>query len=334
MKTRKFGKLSWPVSEIGFGAWAIGGSWGPQADDASKAALRRALDLGCTFVDTAAGYGNGHSERLIGEVLAERGLKGGGNGKVVVATKIPPKSPGHWPPIADDRCEDRYPEAYLRDQLEERLRNLKADTVDVLQLHTWNRAWNRNPTALEVLRKFRKEGTLRAIGISTPEHDQNALLDLAREGWLDSIQVIYNIFEQDAADELLPACRDHGVGVIVRVVFDEGVLTGKYTKDSTFPEGDFRRQYFGYNRLARAVDRVEKIRAAVAKASNGAEASLPAVAVRFALRHPAVSTVITGIRSVSQAEQNLAFSGLPPLADPVYAELKQHFWRRAFWHGG
>jgi aryl-alcohol dehydrogenase-like predicted oxidoreductase len=162
MKYRTFGRLGWKVSDIGFGAWAIGGSWGPQSDNDSVAALNRALDLGCNFIDTAQGYGDGKSERIIAEVLKSR--KGE---KVYVATKIPP-APGAWPPSPYDRAEDRFSEKYLRERLERSLRDLQTDSIDVLQLHTWTRAWNRNPTPLEHLRKFQKEGKLRGIGISTP----------------------------------------------------------------------------------------------------------------------------------------------------------------------
>ena len=335
MKTRTFGRLGWPVTEIGFGAWAIGGSWGPQAEEESLAALRRALDLGLTFIDTAAGYGNGHSERLIGRVLKERGLRGGGNGKVKVATKIPPKFPGEWPPIGwAERCDERYPEAYLREQLEERLRNLNAEALDLVQLHTWSRAWNEEPVALATLRKFQKEGKIVGIGISTPEQDQNALNDLVRGGWLDSVQVIYNIFEQDPAEELLPLALKHKVGIIVRVAYDEGSLTGKFTKETTFAEGDFRRNYFSGDRLERTVARVDRVKAAVAQVAGKAEPDLAAVAARFVLKHPGVSTVITGIRNVRQAELNCSYGDLPPISDELYTALKAQYWRRMMWHSG
>lgn len=334
MKTRAFGRLGWPVTEIGFGGWAIGGSWGPQAEADSLAALRKALDLGVTFIDTAAGYGGGQSERVIGKVLADRGLKGGNNGKVVVATKIPPQFPGEWPPVHTESCESRYPESYLRSNLEERLKNLQTDCIDLVQLHTWTRAWNRDPVALGVLAKLKKEGKIRAIGISTPEQDQNALNDLMKAGLLDSIQVIYNIFEQDPAEELLPLADQYRVGVIVRVVYDEGSLTGKFTKETTFAEGDFRRNYFSGDRLERTVAKVEQVKAVVAKVSGGTEKDLAAVALRFALRHRAVSTVITGIRSVRQAELNVSYGQLPALSDELYGALQQQYWRRMMWHSG
>lgn len=323
MHYRKLGKTGFEVSEIGFGAWAIGGGWGPQDETASLDALHRALDLGVNFIDTAAGYGNGRSERLIAQVLKER------SERIYVATKTPPL-PGNWPPSPYDIAEERYPEKYLRENVEERRRNLNTDCLDVLQLHTWTRAWNRNPKPLEVLRKLQAEGKLRAIGISTPEQDQDCAVDLMRQGLVDTVQVIYNIFEQEPAAELLPVAQETNVGIIVRVVFDEGVLTGKYTKDSTFPDGDFRNNYFAGDRLERAVQRVEKIRADI----EGSGYDLPQTALKFALAHPATSSVIPGIRSIQQAEANVAAAEMADLPEALLLKLRGHAWRRAFWYGG
>jgi aryl-alcohol dehydrogenase-like predicted oxidoreductase len=331
MKSRIFGRLGWTVTDVSFGAWAIGGNWGQVDDAAGMASLHKALDMGVNFIDTAQ-YGEGHSERLIGRVLKERGQRGGG-GPVRVATKIAP-SPGAWPPSPYDRCEERYSESYLRMRLEERLTNLNAEAIELLQLHTWNRAFNRDPTALAVLQKFKKEGKILGIGISTPEHDQDSLNELVRAGLLDSVQVIYNIFEQEPAAELLPLAQEKNIAIIVRVVFDEGSLTGKFNEGTTFHEDDFRRRYFMGDRLGQTVKRVEAIRQSVKRVAPGEEDNLPSVAVRFALRHPAVSTVLTGIRNLAQAEQNFNISGQPPLSDALYEELKQHAWRRSFWYGG
>jgi aryl-alcohol dehydrogenase-like predicted oxidoreductase len=332
MRYRTFGRTGWQVSEIGFGGWAIGGGWGPQRDEESLAALHRALDLGVTFIDTAQGYGQGHSERLIGQVLRERGQRVG-ESDIKVATKIPPRD-GHWPPFPYDDMDARYPAAYLRQGVEESLQRLEAERLDLLQLHTWTRAWNRQPAPLEALRALQKEGKIDAIGISTPEHDQNALIQLMREGWLDGVQVIYNIFEQEPAAELLPAARQHGVGVIVRVVFDEGSLTGKFTSETTFEDGDFRRSYFRGDRLAAVVKKVEAVRQTVQQLTGEQQPDMPVTALRFALQHPAVCTVIPGIRTTRQAEANVAASDLGPLDPQLYAALKEHNWRRADWYGG
>lgn len=325
MQYRSFGKLGWNISSIGFGAWAIGGGWGTQRDDESVAALHAALDAGCNFIDTARGYGNGHSERVIGTVLKSRQ-----GDRIYVATKIPPAA-GDWPPSPYDRQDACYPEAHLRSELESSLRELKTDCIDLVQLHTWTRAWNDEPRAFELLNRFKQEGKIRAVGISTPEQDQHSVLDLVRNGVVDSVQLIFNIFEQEPAAQLLPLCQKHGVAVIVRVVFDEGSLTGKFTGDTQFEPGDFRAGYFEGDRLPRTVARVERIKAVCAQHN---EKDLPSVALRFALQPSAVSTVIPGIRNVRQANLNCAASDQPPLSDELLAELRTLYWRRAFWYGG
>ena len=325
MKYRIFGRLGWQVSEIGFGGWAIGGAgWGPQQDSESVRALHRALDLGCNFIDTAQGYGDGHSEQIIGRVLKERRGE-----RIYVATKIPPV-PGSWPPSPYDKIADRYPEAYLRTRIESSLQNLQTDCLDLLQLHTWTRAWNRHPTALEVLRQLQQEGKLRGIGISTPEQDQNSLVDLMRGGWLDAVQVIYNIFEQEPAAEFLPAALEHKVGVIVRVVFDEGALTGKFTAETKFSEGEFRNHYFAGDRLMRTVRRVDRIKAAI----GTAEPDVATAALKFALKSAAVATVIPGMRNERQVEMNCGVSGQEPMTDALEVKLREQAWRRGVWYSG
>jgi aryl-alcohol dehydrogenase-like predicted oxidoreductase len=324
MRYRGFGKHGVQVSEIGFGAWAIGGNWGPQGEDDSVAALTRALDLRVNLIDTAAGYGNGKSERIIGKVLADRQASG-----VFVATKTPPTS-GNWPPSPYDVAEERYPESYLRQNIEERLACLGAKKIDLLQLHTWTRAWNRRPTPFEALRKIQQEGKLGLIGVSTPEHDQNSVIDLMRGGYIDAVQVIYNIFEQEPAAELLDVAGETGTGVIVRVAFDEGVLTGKFTAETKFAEDDFRRSYFAGDRLERAVHRAEAVRADL----EGSGYTMAEAALKFALSHPAVSTVIPGMRNQTQADANCAVSDLPDLTPELLDKLRNHNWRRSVWYGG
>lgn len=323
MKYRKLGKTGIEVSEIGFGAWAIGGSWGTQNVTDSFEALETAIDNGVNFIDTAAGYGNGKSERIIGDLLKSR------QEKIYVSTKTPPVQ-GKWPPSPYCRINDRYPEKYLRENVEERLKNLQADSLDVLLLHTWTRAWNQNPVALETLHKMKEEGIVRNVGISTPEHDQNCVIELMREGLLDVVQVIYNIFEQEPAAQLFPVAEKENVGIIVRVAFDEGVLTGKYNGDETFEDGDFRQNYFAGNRLQRAVDRVEEIREEFGDMGY----SMAELALKFALSPNAVSTVIPGIRNKEQAEKNVRVSGLPDLKVDKLLQLREHAWNRGFWYGG
>ena len=328
MKYRSFGKHGFSCSEIGFGAWAIGGSWGAQADTDSLAALHRALDLGVNFIDTAAGYGDGRSERLINQVLRERQTAGKSE-KVFVATKTPPTD-GIWPPSPWCQADERYAEKYLRANLATRLANLGTARIDLLQLHTWTRAWNRNPTPFRILRQLQREGLVGLIGVSTPEQDQNSVIDLMRGGWVDAVQVIYNLFEQEPAAELLDVARECGVGVIVRVAFDEGVLTGKFTRETKFAADDFRAKYFAGDRLARAIAHTEEIR----KDLQGTGYSPAQAALKFVLAHPAVSTVIPGIRNVAQAGANCGVSDLPDLPAGLLVRLRRHNWRRGVWYGG
>ena len=202
--------------------------------------------------------------------------------------------------------------------------------MDCLQLHTWTRAWNDDPKPLEILRKLQKEGKLKSVGISTPELDQNCVIDLMRGGWVDVVQVIYNIFDQEPVAQLLPVAKKHNVGIIVRVVFDEGALTGRFTSNTVFEEDDFRRNYFAGDRLARAVARADKVKATIA----GSGYNMPQAALKFALADDAVSTVIAGIRNESQAQMNCTVSELPDMSPDLQKKLWAHNWRRAFWYGG
>lgn len=328
MKLRDFGKHGLECSEIGYGAWAIGGSWGEQSDADSLAALHRALDLGCNFIDTAAGYGNGRSERVIAQVLKERAGKGAAK-KILIATKTPPAA-GIWPPSPYCKAEERYSESYLRANIAERLANLETSRLDLLQLHTWTRAWNRNPTPFKILRQLQREGLVGLVGVSTPEQDQNSVIDLMRGGWIDSVQVIFNLFDQEPAAELLDVARECGVGVIVRVVFDEGALTGKFTPATKFAEDDFRAKYFEGDRLTRVMTHADEIK----KDLVGSGYTLPQAAIKWVLAHPAVSTLIPGIRNVAQAEANCGVSDLPDMPVGLVEKLRRHNWRRGVWYGG
>ena len=323
MKYREFGNSGPEVSEIGFGAWAIGGSWGAQSENDSLEALETALDKGVNFIDTAAGYGEGKSERIIGQFLKQR------SERVYVCTKTPP-APGKWPPSPYCRIEERYSEKYLRKNLEERMLNLQVESLDVLLLHTWTRAWNDQPRALEILQKMKTEGLIKQIGISTPEHDQNCVIQLMRDGMVDVLQVIYNIFEQEPAAQLFPVAKETGTGIIVRVAFDEGVLTGKYKGDEIFGPDDFRSNYFAGDRLERGVRRTE----AIMNEFKDSGYSMPELALKFALSHEAVSTVIPGIRNHQQAIMNIAVSDLPDLSEDSMIRLREHSWNRGFWYGG
>ncbi len=287
--------------------------------------MHRAFDLGCNFVDTAQNYGDGYGEAVVCRAVREWT----GHGRIFVATKIPP-SPGDWPPSPYDPIEARFSRDYLRERIERSLRDLGRECIDRVQVHTWARAWNRNPAVFDMLRDFRNAGKVLGIGVSTPEHDQNAVMGLMRAGWVDSVQVIYSISEQEPQAELLPAAGDHKVGVIARLALDESALTGKLTPGTHFADGDIRNRYFAGDRLAKTVRRVEAIR----RTLGDQEPELVTAALKFALKPLAVSTVIPGIRTQRQAETNLAVSDQEPMTDSLEEQLRAHMWRRGFWYAG
>ncbi len=315
------------VSELGFGGWAIGGGWGKQDDTDSIAALHAAIDQGINLIDTAAGYGDGRSERLIAQILADR------REEIIVSTKTPP-SDGPWPPSPYCRWQDRYSAAYLRENVHQRLSNLGTDRLDLLFLHTWTRAWNDDPQPLLVLRQLRDEGKINLIGISTPEQDQSCVIQLMRDGLVDVVQVIFNLFDQEAASQILPVAAETGTGVIVRVALDEGSLTGKYPADHQFPDDDFRHLYFAGDRMERTAARVDAIAQDLKSLELLDQYSLADMAIKFVLARPEVSSVIVGMRHPGQVEQNVRTTTLRDPSPEALATLRRHHWNRGVWYSG
>jgi aryl-alcohol dehydrogenase-like predicted oxidoreductase len=322
---RAFGSLGWNISEVGFGAWAIGGDmWGPQSDEESLRALHRALDLGVNFIDTAQGYGKGHSEELIGRLLRDR------TEEVYVATKVPPTPGSAWPPPEDADARTWFPASYIIDQCHASLKRLGRDYVDVYQFHTWATAFNVADDWFEAMSRLKEQGKVRAIGVSVPDTTPDNVIGALALEKVDAVQVIYNIFEQYPRWNLFPVCQRLGTGVIVRVPFDEGSLTGRFTASTTFPEGDVRRHYFRGRNLPAVLKRVDAIRSYKDRVFPAM--SMPEFALRYARSHPAVSTVIPGIRNVRQAEANIAAGDGEALPGPVLKELERFAWRKDFWH--
>jgi aryl-alcohol dehydrogenase-like predicted oxidoreductase len=305
---------------IGFGAWGIGGGWGSTEDAESTAALNLAIDRGVTFIDTAYGYGDGHSERLIGEVLQSR------DEDIVVATKIPPIN-RRWPAAAGTPVDEGFTAAHIRECTEESLRRLQREYVDVQQFHVWSASWLGQGDWLDEIGKLKAEGKIRAFGISVNDHEPATAVELVRSGLVDTIQVIYNIFDQEPQDELLPAALEHGVGVIVRVALDEGGLTGTIRPDTTFAPDDWRHRYFRDDRPAQVAERVD----AILDDLKIDAAQLPETALRFVLSHPAVTTVIPGMRRAANVERNVAVGDGVPLPAEQLEALAAHRWQRNFY---
>jgi aryl-alcohol dehydrogenase-like predicted oxidoreductase len=307
------------VSEIGYGAWGIGESgWVGATEDESVRALHRAVDLGVNFIDTARGYGE--SERIVGRVVRERT-----GDEVHVATKVPPKG-GAWAPDGLDPAVT-FPGAHIRDSLETSLRTSGLDHFDVLQFHVWSDEWVGRGDWLETIDELKQEGKIRLFGVSINDHQPDNALALVRSGVVDTVQVIYNIFDQAPADALLPACQEHGVGVIVRVALDEGGLTGRITTDTTFPEGDFRSRYFRDDRPAQVEQHVNAIIADLGIAPD----EMAETALRYVLSAPAVSTVIPGMRTVRNVERNTSVSDGRLLTGDQLAVLAKHRWQRNYY---
>jgi aryl-alcohol dehydrogenase-like predicted oxidoreductase len=321
VNTRRLGRTGLEVSEIGYGAWGIGKSmWLGAEDDESLRALNRAIDLGVTLIDTALGYGNGHSEQLVGQVVRER------SERIVVATKIPPKNMT-WPAPDGIDPDDAFPADWVRSCTERSLSNLGLDAIDVQQFHVWSDEWVGRGSWLEAVEALKAEGKIRAFGVSINDHQPANALQLIGSGVVDTVQVIYNVFDQSPEDELLDACAAHGVGVLARVPFDEGSLTGTLGPDTEFPEGDFRNNYFRGDRLSQVDERVR----AILDDLGIERAELPEVALRYVLSHPAVSAAIPGMRSVRNVERNAAVGDGRGLAADVVAALKRHRWDRNFY---
>ena len=320
MQHRKLGRTGFEISEIGYGAWGIGGKqWLGGNDDESLQALRRAIELGLNFIDTALAYGEGHSEQLVGQIVRET------NHKLYVATKVPPKNqlgPAR-PGIGIDQV---FPYDYIIRCTEKSLRNLKMETIDLQQLHVWNPEWIERDEWRRALEDLKQSGKVRAVGISINDHQPDSALDIVRTGLIDTVQVIYNIFDQTPAKTLLPLTQELNVGVLARVPFDEGSLTGTIDESTTFDSGDFRSFYFKGDRKRQVVEHVNALRKDL-----GPGTQLPEVALRFCLAHPAVSTVIPGMRRVRNAEMNTAASDKGPLDQTTLNILRKHAWDKNFY---
>jgi aryl-alcohol dehydrogenase-like predicted oxidoreductase len=318
MQTRTFGRLAWPVSEVGYGLWGMGG-WSGSDDSESLAALERSIQLGCTFFDTALAYGDGKSEQLLGVILARHPDK-----KLIVATKIPPKN-RKWPARDHYTLDEVFPADYIREATEISLKNLGVSSIDLQQLHVWTDRWASDERWHRAVDDLKCEGLIRGFGISVNRWEPANVLRALDSGVVDSVQVVYNIFDQAPEDELFPACRERGVAVIARVPFDEGSLAGALRRGMTWPEGDWRNLYFPPDRLDETLDRVDRI-----VRDLPGELPLPDAALRFILSSPDVTTVIPGMRRVQHVDQNLAASVAGPLDSGLISALRRHRWTRTW----
>jgi len=332
MNYRAFGRTGWNVSEVGYGMWGMG-SWSNSDDRESVESLQAAVDLGCNFFDTAFAYGEGHSEGLLGQLVRSNPEK-----RLYTATKIPPKN-RKWPAQPEYTLDDCYPPDHIEEFVHRSLSNLGLESLDLVQFHTWEDSWVEDDRWAMQMAELCRQGLVSAVGISINRWEPWNGIKAVRSGFIDSVQVIYNIFDQNPEDELFPACRELGVGVIARVPFDEGTLTGNLTKDSSWPEGDWRNIYFVPENLNPSVDRAESLKDLLREWNSAhdsePEITLPELALRFILSSEDVSTVIPGMRKLPHVQSNIETSNRGALPQELLGELRKHRWVRkpAPWSG-
>lgn len=316
MQYRIFGRTGWQVSEIGYGMWGMGG-WTGSDDDQSRKSLQLAVDLGCNFFDTAWGYGKGHSEGLLGELVRANPTT-----RLYTATKIPPKN-FIWPSKRGFSLDETFPPEHIREYTEKSLENMGLDRVDLQQFHVWEDSWARDERWQRAVDDLKREGLIGAIGISINRWEPWNALETLRTGLIDAVQVIYNIFDQAPEDELFPLCREHNIAVIARVPFDEGSLTGTLTKETRWPEDDWRSTYFVPENLNASVDHADALKTLVPQNMN-----MPELALRFILANRDVATIIPGMRKEQHVRANIGVSDGQPLPDELHGQLREHRWDR------
>ncbi|MEU7996243.1 aldo/keto reductase [Micromonospora sp. NPDC049060] len=320
MRYRRMGRLGWQVSEVGYGMWGIGGGPGGFTGwdyDTAPACLDEAVERGCNFFDTAWVYGRGVSEQLLGGLVRRHPDR-----RLYLATKIPPKN-REWPPGPQDTLDDVFPAEHIREFTHRSLENLGVDRIDLLQFHVWEDRWAADGRWQEAVADLKREGVVDGVGISVNRWEPTNCHAALDTGLIDVVQVIYNVFDQAPEDELFPRAQRDDIAIIARVPFDEGTLTGTLTADSTWPEEDWRSTYFGPENLLPSVERAERLAADVP-----AGMTMPELALRFILHHPAVSTVIPGMRRAEHVRANLAVSDGVPLDAGLLDTLRGHRWDR------
>jgi aryl-alcohol dehydrogenase-like predicted oxidoreductase len=305
------------VSELSYGMWGMGG-WSGSDDEESMRSLQRAVELGVNFFDTAWGYGEGHSEGLLGRLV-----RANPDRRLYTASKVPPKN-FKWPSRRGFTLDETFPPEHIEEYVHSSLKNSGLEKFDLMQFHVWEDAWVEDDRWAKKMDELRSQGLVGAVGISINRWEPWNGVRAVRSGLIDAVQVIYNIFDQNPEDELFPACREMDVAVIARVPFDEGTLTGTLTKESTWPEGDWRNTYFVPENLIPSVERADALK----PVAEHAGLSMPEMALRFILSNPTVSTIIPGMRKIKNVESNAAASDAGPLPEGLLAELRPHRWER------
>lgn len=317
MQYRTFGRLNWKVSEIGHGMWGMGGQWKGSTDTEAIEALQKSYELGCNFYDTAWIYGQGHSEILFKQALSELHKQG----KVYVATKTPPKNM-QWPGKKEYNAQDVFPKEHIIEYTNKSLANLGTEYIDLLQLHVWDDSWTADDGWKNAIAELKKEGKIKGFGISINKWEPNNVLQALETGLIDAVQVVYNLFEQAPEDKLFPYCIKNDIAVIARVPFDEGSLTGTMNRNTIFENDDWRSKFFSKEMLNQSMDRIEKIQSLIG------ENNIADIALKYILNNEAVSTVIPGMRKISNVIKNIAVSDGTSIDQELYRALKIARWDR------
>jgi aryl-alcohol dehydrogenase-like predicted oxidoreductase len=316
MEYRRFGRTDWKVSEIGYGMWGLAGWTGSEQDEVNRA-LDRSVELGCNFFDTAWGYGAGLSEQILGALMKRHSGK-----RLYFATKIPPKN-FKWPSKSHFKIEDCFPANHIIEYTEKSLKNLNVECIDLQQFHVWEDSWSGRDEWKRAVEKLVHDGKVKHFGVSVNRWEPDNVLNTLETGLVDTVQVIYNIFDQAPEDNLFPLCRRLDIGVIARVPFDEGTLTGTLTKDTVFPKDDWRSTYFVEENLDSSVDHAEALRSLIPAGMTMAD-----LALRFILCNDDVHTIIPGMRKIRNVEANIATSDGKKLTDALRLKLKSQRWDR------
>ena len=316
MNYRRFGRSNWQVSEIGYGMWGMAG-WEESDDKQSEKSLDIAVEKGVNFFDTAWGYGEGHSERLLGKLIKRHSNK-----KLYMATKLPPMN-FKWPSKPEYKLEDCFPAKHIIEYAEKSLTNLNTESIDLLQFHVWDDSWSTNEEWQRAVEDLKTSGKVNRFGISVNRWEPTNCIEALKTGLIDSVQVIYNIFDQAPEDKLFPFCKANDIALIARVPFDEGTLTGTITKETTFPDGDWRGTYFVPENLNASAEKADLLRPIVPEGMTMAE-----MALRFILENRDVCTTIPGMRREKNVLMNTACSDDNLLDPDIYSELRNHRWDR------